>query len=258
MASGKVSPMRVGGNVSDLDFTGERLVPDKSSHSLEAEHRARYEFAKELVKGKKVLDLGCGAGYGSFMLSEVAESVVGVDISPEAIDHAKETYKSSNLGFVVGDVGKLPFKDREFNACVCFEVIEHIDNPNDLLKEVSRILDPKGVFVISTPNRAVKISSTPNPFHKKEYTVNEFTSMLRKFFPASSWTSTIYGQFVKGKTYTSLHVCVKNIYLDIKGNLGIKAKAPTEEQKAINIAYEFRNDNAELAEYLLGVIAGKN
>jgi ubiquinone/menaquinone biosynthesis C-methylase UbiE len=248
--------MRGGKRVSDLDFTGERLVPDKSPPALEAEHRARYEFAKGLVKGKKVLDLGCGAGYGSFMLSEVADSVVGIDISPDAIKHAQETYKSSNLSFVVGDVAKLPFKNGEFTACVCFEVIEHIDNPDDLLKEVARILDPKGVFVVSTPNRAVKISSVPNPFHKKEYTVNEFTAMLRNFFPTSTWSSTIYGQFVKGKIYSPLYVCAKNIYLDLKGNLGIKGKVTGTDIKVTDISYEFKTENIRLAEYLVAVVTG--
>jgi len=76
-------------HMDELEFTGERLVPGKSPPELEAEHRARYEFAKKFVERMRVLDLGCGEGYGSIMLSEVAQSVVGVDRDIQAINHAK-------------------------------------------------------------------------------------------------------------------------------------------------------------------------
>ena len=92
--------------MTDIKFTGERLVPGVSPADLEAEHMSRYHFIKNLVRGKKVLDIGCGAGYGSKILSETAAVVVGIDIDNDAITHAAENYGSDTVSFVAGDVGK--------------------------------------------------------------------------------------------------------------------------------------------------------
>jgi len=250
--------------MSDLEFTGERLIPDKSPPALEAEHRARYEFAKGTVAGKRVIDLGCGEGYGSHMLSEVAASVVGVDISSESIEHAKPTYKATNLSFEVGDVTKLPFQANEFDACVCLEVIEHVENPDDLLREVARILKPDGVFIASTPNGAVKVSSQPNPFHKKEYSLSQFAGLLRGHFPSDAWDTVIHGQFARGKRYSALRVVFKNTRLTIKGMLGFgkAAVAPSPGSSAGGSAeksdgFDFRTDRPQLAEYLIAVVKGR-
>jgi 2-polyprenyl-3-methyl-5-hydroxy-6-metoxy-1,4-benzoquinol methylase len=239
--------------VADLEFTGERLVPEKSPKALEAEHRARYDFAKQFVKGKRVLDLGCGEGYGSRMLSEVAKSVVGVDISAEAVEHAKAAYGSDGLAFQAGDAGKLPFSEGEFDAVVCFEVIEHIRNPELLLKEVARVLSGKGIFVASTPNGGVKVSSQPNRYHVKEYTLREFEGMLADHFPPQEWETSIYGQFVRGRKYNSMKVRIKNLYLSIKGMVCMPVK---EGGAGKAEEFEFSEEKAELAEYLVAVVRG--
>src|SRR5438552_8118777 len=82
-----------------LEFTGERFVPGTEGE-IAHEHWHRYAFARGLVAGKRILDVACGEGYGSALLSEVAESVVGVDIDQATIAHATETYPGRrNLRF---------------------------------------------------------------------------------------------------------------------------------------------------------------
>ena len=248
----------------DLEFTGERLIPDKSPPALEAEHRARYEFAKGMVASKRVIDLGCGEGYGSHMLSEVAASVVGLDISSESIEHAKATYKATNLSFQVGDVTRLPFPEKEFDACVCLEVIEHVENPDDLLREVARILKPDGAFIASTPNGAVRVSSQPNPFHKKEYTLRQFSAQLRRYFPSRAWDTAIYGQFARGRRYSTLRVILKNTYLTLKGIFGLGKAAvafspdsSTRGGMEKSDRFDFRTDRPQLAEYLIAIVKSR-
>lgn len=246
--------------MTDLEFTGERLVPEKSPPDLVSEHFARYEFAKNFVKGLKVIDFGCGVGYGSRMLGSDAENVVGIDISEEAIKQANEKYSSENVEFIVGDVTQTQLGEKDFDAGVCFEVIEHIEIPENLLREAGRIIKESGIFIGSTPNGAVRVSSLKNPFHVKEYTIQEFKALLEGAFPAGKWDIEIHGQFIRGKKYSRMSVALKNFYLGLKGMLGIK---PAE--KAVGrgsngesgLLYEFRTEQAELAEYLIAVVKGR-
>src|SRR5512142_1405657 len=82
------------------EFTGERVIPGQVDADLLNEHLARYAFAARLARGKRVLDAGCGAGYGSAELAKTAISVLGVDQSADAVEFARENYRLPNLRFV--------------------------------------------------------------------------------------------------------------------------------------------------------------
>jgi SAM-dependent methyltransferase len=169
------------------EFTGERLVPGESDPDLFNEHISRYYFAARLCRFKKVIDLGCGMGYGSAELAKTALSVVGVDVDPETVAEAAATYILPNLNFETASVSALPFADQSFDAGVCFEVIEHLEDYRSLLKEARRVIHPHGQFIVSTPNKLyyaeARRLSGPNPFHAHEFTFEEFRSVLAEFFP---------------------------------------------------------------------------
>ncbi len=168
------------------EFTGERVIPGKVDIDLWNEHISRYLFAARLCRFKKVIDLGCGNGYGAAELAQKAESVVGVDVSEEAILEAKQQYGAENLNFEVASLEQLPFADASFQLAVCFEVIEHLTNYRALLSEARRVLEPGGQLVISTPNIAFYAESRklhgPNPFHEHEFSYEEFREVLGEFF----------------------------------------------------------------------------
>ena len=85
----------------------ERIVPDETEPGIVALHLKRYEFARPHCVDKAVLDAGCGVGYGSAFLGETARSVVGVDVSSEAIDYARARYGAGNVEFAVDDLQSL-------------------------------------------------------------------------------------------------------------------------------------------------------
>ncbi len=169
------------------EFTGERLIPGQVDVDLFNEHMARYAFAARLARGKRVLDAGCGAGYGSAELAHVALSVVGADVAAEAVDFAREHYRLPNLQFERAACNQLPHSDSSFDLIVAFEVIEHLEEWPEFLLEVRRLLAPSGQFVVSTPNKLYYTESRgrqgANPFHVHEFEFEEFRSELKSVFP---------------------------------------------------------------------------
>lgn len=167
-----------------MDFTGERMVLGATDIELEIEHLNRYYFAEQLVSGKAVLDAACGTGYGSAIMAKNAKSVVGIDISQEAVDYANETYSDDKVEFVKGSVDDMPFKDNTFDIIVSFETIEHISasQQNLFLKEIKRTLKEDGMLLISSPNHSVYKKRGENHFHVKELNYFEFKLLLESKF----------------------------------------------------------------------------
>jgi SAM-dependent methyltransferase len=167
-----------------MEFTGERVVPGRVNEDLWAEHVARYAFAARLAVGKRVLDAGCGTGYGTAELNDAAGSVVGADI---AFLEAWEAAGISGPRYCQASVEAMPFAASSFDLVVAFEVIEHLRDWRALLREARRVLAPGGWFVVSTPNRVYYTESRgaegPNPFHVHEFEFEEFRAALQEFFP---------------------------------------------------------------------------
>jgi ubiquinone biosynthesis O-methyltransferase len=169
------------------EFTGERVIPDRVDVDLLNEHMARYTFAARLARGKRVLDAGCGAGYGSAELARSAEWVVGVDRAAEAIEYARAHYAAANVTFEEASCESLPHADGSFELVVAFEVIEHLENWRGFLQETRRVLAPNGQLVVSTPNKLYYTESRgadgANPFHVHEFDFEEFRAELAQVFP---------------------------------------------------------------------------
>ena len=139
------------------------------------QHIARYNFATGFANGKLVLDYGCGEGYGAALLSGNAKKVISLDISYEAVRQANKKLSS---GVIQADVCYAPFRSGSFDMVVSFEVFEHISNVMLYLKEICRVAKDSGVFLMSTPNVDYYPMAGLNPYHIKEYSVDEVTKFL--------------------------------------------------------------------------------
>jgi ubiquinone/menaquinone biosynthesis C-methylase UbiE len=145
------------------------------------EHLVRYEYAARFAKGKTVLDIACGSGYGTQLLAAQATKVIGVDVSAEAVGYAKKHFPAKNVEYRVGDGQKIPLGDASVDLVVSFETIEHVKDYKTFLSELHRVLKPGGVLVISTPNDAAYPQT--NEFHLHEFTFSEIKSLLGEHFP---------------------------------------------------------------------------
>jgi SAM-dependent methyltransferase len=164
-----------------VEGTPERFVPELMHGELvEAEHLARYWWASTLVEGKVVLDAGCGVGYGSNILARSgARQVIAVDAASAALEAAQADVHPS-VRLLQGDVRRLPLDDGSCDVVVCFEVIEHLDDPEVALDEFARVLSPDGVLAVSSPNRNVYVPG--NPHHKHEFVPEELEAALANRF----------------------------------------------------------------------------
>lgn len=170
----------------EMPFTGERYVPALGGQ-IKYEHLHRYCLALDWARGKVVLDVASGEGYGSVILAEVAAKVVGIDLSGECVRYATQRYRDChNLSFVTGSCGELPLQDHSVDLVTSFETIEHHDRHQDMLNEIKRVLKPEGALLLSSPNRTVysegAAAASPNPFHVKELDWNELNELLKPRF----------------------------------------------------------------------------
>lgn len=152
-------------------------------------HKARYAFAREYVRGKKVIDVACGFGTGSNMLAETAHSVVGVDLSDEELSFARESFVTGNLSFMKEDATKMPFPDNSFDIAVSFETIEHLSPSEQVafLEEIRRVVVPSGTVLLSTPDHYVwQRLALHWDQHRKELTKKELLDILGRFFSVTA------------------------------------------------------------------------
>lgn len=150
------------------------------------EHLHRYEEVLKSLSGNEIiLDMACGTGFGTHLLSTNSSGkVYGGDLSSEAIKLCQKTWNNDNLSYEIMDGTKLKFEDNTFDVVVSFETIEHTTSFNEMIKEFKRVVRPKGKIYLSTPN--IKINSpsgiVTNPFHTQEWNYEEFNYILYKHF----------------------------------------------------------------------------
>jgi ubiquinone/menaquinone biosynthesis C-methylase UbiE len=168
--------------MGELRFTGERMTTEYSSYGS-IEHLHRYSLVQNLLKEwMTVLDVACGEGYGTNLISSRVRKAIGVDISNEAISHASLKYKSPNIDFIEAPATDIPLPDHSADLIVSFETLEHLSEQDQMLAEFKRILKPEGFAVISTPDKDNYSKGVPNPFHVKELTFVEFGDLMNRHF----------------------------------------------------------------------------
>jgi SAM-dependent methyltransferase len=166
----------------ELKNTGERVIPEAygdspASHFIYLTHRVAYRFCTPFVADRRVLDFGCGTGHGTAEMAARCAEAVGVDVSPEAIEHARSRYASPKVRFAViskVEWAPLPFEDRSFDVVVSVQVIEHLRDPVAYLAEAKRVLEPGGVLVVATPDRTTRLFPGQRPWNR--FHVDEFSA----------------------------------------------------------------------------------
>lgn len=134
----------------------------------------RYCFALEYCKRRRVLDLGSNDGHGTHILSYGASSITAADIDPIFMAKAKKYYRYfCPVDFVLANFDT-DFPKGEWDVVVCTEVIEHVDNPDLLVKNINEHLAPGGKLVFSVPHMVA------NRLHKTLFDKESITALINK------------------------------------------------------------------------------
>jgi 2-polyprenyl-3-methyl-5-hydroxy-6-metoxy-1,4-benzoquinol methylase/glycosyltransferase involved in cell wall biosynthesis len=166
------------------DFMHERYVPSTWSEIAEYEHFPRYALACRFATDLKVLDFGCGTGYGTAILAAHADSAVGVDIDASALEWAGRCHRLPNLSFQRSVDFLACYVDQTFDMVTCFEMIEHVSEADQdrTIQALARVLRPEGLLFISTPNPEITSLYGANPYHLRERNREEFLELLSASF----------------------------------------------------------------------------
>jgi SAM-dependent methyltransferase len=165
---------------SALPLTGERTIPglDVENYWFRR-HEVVYQRLAQRCVGRDVLEAGCGEGYGADLIAAVARQVTAVDYDEATVAHVRARYPRVQV--IHGNLAELPLPDQSVDVVVNFQVIEHLWDQPQFVRECARVLRPSGLLMISTPNR---ITFTPgrdtpiNPFHTRELNAEELTELL--------------------------------------------------------------------------------
>jgi SAM-dependent methyltransferase len=204
-AAGLTPPTDVDAETVRLQAEEHPLIEDvppatPAEHCLRLMHLRAYDEAVGHAARRDVLDVGCNTGYGTMRFVPVARRVVGVDVSPRAIEAARLRATDGRPEFVLGGGFDLPFPADTFDLVTSFQVLEHVPEPGVFLRELVRVTRPGGQVILATPNAATRLfpGMTPwNRFHVHEYLADELRALLHEVLP----TVRILGMFGAPELY---------------------------------------------------------
>jgi SAM-dependent methyltransferase len=255
--------------VSDLDreyTTGERVYLGRTrSAENEDLHVERYRFALDQIReGEVVVDAACGSGYGTELIADKAAQVIGLDISDHALHYAIRHHKRTNIEYRQANFDlPIPLPSLTFDAIVCFETIEHVSNPDQLVSELHRILKPDGLLILSSPDRAVSERlHHRNKFHVHELSRLELTTLIGKRFTIDE----LYGQvpYTAGTWQRPLVWLARLDVANLRGRIGDAGgllKRALGFLRPVSVSSEGRNivriDAADQALYVYMVVLAR-
>ncbi|MEO5656957.1 MAG: class I SAM-dependent methyltransferase [Nitrospiria bacterium] len=173
----------------------------REEYVLHLIHAFPYVQAARFAEHHTVLDFGCNTGYGTAIVSRSAKKIVGVDVSAKAISSAHEQHGHLGIDFQLIDGTRLPFSDHTFDIVISFQVIEHIVDYEQYIRELKRVLSPQGIVLLTTPNALLRLDPGMKPwnrFHVREFEASGFQALLGTFFS----TVGIFGLFAPDDLYS--------------------------------------------------------
>jgi SAM-dependent methyltransferase len=180
-------------------LTGERTLPGIAAENYWfRRHEVAYAWLAPWCVGARVLDAGCGEGYGAAAIRRVATSVTAFDYDAAVVAHVAATYP--DVEAVRGDLQRMPFADGTFEVVVHLQTIEHLHDQPGFLRECARVLRPSGTLVVTTPNRLTFSPGreTPlNPFHTRELSPGELRDLLSEEFAVTRMLGIRHGRRIR-------------------------------------------------------------
>ena len=219
---------------------------------LRAENKIKLDWLHERIVAHKlhdpiILDVGCGAGFLCNELSLKGYQVHGIDLSEESLNVARQYDQTGLVQYQTADAYQLPFPDHSMDIITCFDFLEHVERPEDVIKECARVLKPNGLFFFHTFSRnffswllvikaiELLVKNTPKDMHVIELFINpeeleqycqnaninvvEMTGLRPKFstIPISAYFSGVVPESLEFKMTPSLLLSYLGMGIKIPG-----------------------------------------
>jgi ubiquinone/menaquinone biosynthesis C-methylase UbiE len=234
--------------------TGERVIPgevhSEEEYLMYLRHVIAYEFAlTKLSSEDNLLEVGCGEGYGTKMISSNVKKIVGLDVDSDLIVYATEKYSSENCIYQYYDGKKIPFDNNTFDAAISFQVIEHIEDDRNYVSEVNRVLKPSGIFILTTPNRLTRLKDGQKPynkFHIREYSPQQLEHLLTIGFNKVMVLGIQARKEIREREFRRIAKIQRKISLD---PLNIRALIPEEVKNMIGQMLSKKDDKAKEVDF---------
>jgi SAM-dependent methyltransferase len=172
------------GQASPLRLTGERTLPGVWHENYWfRRHEAAYHAAVPFCRGARLVDAGCGEGYGAALLGEEAGArVLALDYDAATVRHVRSAYPEANVARA--NLVALPVRAGAAEVVASLQVVEHLWDQRRFVRECARALRPAGTLILSTPNRLTFTpAGTPaNPFHARELSATELADLVAPAF----------------------------------------------------------------------------
>jgi SAM-dependent methyltransferase len=164
-----------------LRLRGESISPEVLNDLYQA-HRSIYLFAGRFVEGERVLDLGCGSGYGTRLLKEHgAREVVGLDLEPRSIRYARRRFGREGIEFRVGDAESPPHDLGRLDFVVASNVLEHLRWPERAVEQIGGLLSPHGRLLVAVPpivdDQGLAVHEAI-PYHRSNLLIDQWQELL--------------------------------------------------------------------------------
>lgn len=159
----------------------------------------RYVLVSDYCRGKTILSLGCGFGYGEMILKALgSKKIVGIDMDSEAIKYINENYKSYMQGIHKNLETDEVELHKKFDVILVMECIEHIkkENVKKVFDIIRRHISPNGIVIISTPIKTQEREQNKDILHDYEYSFAEFGDLLKQEFPEDKVGCNLLGEYV--------------------------------------------------------------
>ena len=182
-----------------LALTGERTLPGIAHENYWfRRHEVAYRWVTPWCAGARVVDAGCGEGYGAALVAAAAARVVALDYDPAVVAHVRRAYPA--IAAARADLQRLPVRDGGAEVVVTLQTIEHLHDQPGFVAECARVLRPAGTFVVTTPNRLTFSPGrdTPlNPFHTRELSAADLRDLLAPHFTVTRLLGIAHGPRIR-------------------------------------------------------------
>ncbi len=212
-------------------LTTERVSPRSAALRVTFyQSLAAYRWALQFASGRIVLDIGCGEGYGVAELARGAARVLALDSDYAVVRAARQRYRNERIAWLSARAESLPIADGAVELVTCFQVLEHIADPQRFFTEVYRVLAPGGLLLLTTPNRQAVLSGV-NPYHQQEYDPALLGQKLESVFPRYELYGVFPSERVQRYRRANRAVAERVLRLD---RLGLYRRLPTRARAPLH------------------------